>query len=294
MFYKKSFFSIAQILLLVILFVGSFSCCRKEPEAEVVEVEEARALDECLERQGSLKFDESIPQHYNVTSTLYNRELGGGVVSSMQIKASFVRSVEEKEVICRWNNVRMFSTRDTEGEFPDGKPLDYMEGFTYSLSDTILTEEFYEDFPEEDRTYMKTLIWDAPWLELAYVAVDSIEYNKPYFSEDLETKEVEAQNFALLKTKNLKLIWSGVAKKDGEECALLEFKSLSNPVESEKDVLSVKGRSCCWGSFWVSLNDHQIEYAVINEDLIMEMSVSGKPIGQVLNMQRELVFDKTR
>ncbi len=291
---KKIFFLITQSLLVIILFVGSFSCCRKEPEVEVVEVEEAKTLDECLKRQGSLKFDESIPQQYNVTSTLYNRELGGDVVSSMQIKASFVRSVEEKEVICRWNNVRMFSTRDIEGEFPDGKPLDYMEGFTYSLSDTILTEEFYEDFPEEDRTYMKTLIWDAPWLEVAYVAVDSIEYNKPYFSDDLETKEVEAQNFALLKTKNLKLIWSGVAEKDGEECALLEFKSLSNPVESEKDVLSVKGRSCCWGSFWVSLNDHQIEYAVINEDLIMEMSISGNPVGQVLNMQRELIFDKTR
>lgn len=291
---KKSFFIITHFLLVIILFVGSFSCCRKEPEVEVVEVEEAKTLDECLEIQGSLKFDESIPQKYNVTSTLYNRELGGDVVSSMQIKASFVRSVEEKEVICRWNNVRMFSTRDIADEFPDGKPLDYMEGFTYSLSDTILTEGFYEDFPEEDRTYMKTLIWDAPWLEVAYVAVDSIEYNRPYFSDDLETKEVEAQNFALLKTKNLKLIWSGVSKKNGEECALLEFKSLSNPVESEKDVLSVKGRSCCWGSFWVSLNDHQIEYAVINEDLIMEMSVSGKPIGQVLNMQRELIFDKTR
>jgi hypothetical protein len=291
---KKSIFIITQFLLVIILFTGSFSCCRKEPEVEVVEVEKAMTLDECLERQGSLKFDESIPQKYNVTSTLYNRELGGDVVSSMQIKASFVRSVEEKEVICRWNNVRMFSTRDIEDEFPDGKPLDYMEGFTYSLSDTILTEEFYEDFPEEDRTYMKTLIWDAPWLEVAYVAVDSIEYSKPYFSDDLETKEVEAQNFALLKTKNLKLTWSGVSKKNGEECALLEFKSLSNPVESEKDVLSVKGRSCCWGSFWVSLNDHQIEYAVINEDLIMEMSVSGKPIGQVLNMQRELIFDKTR
>ncbi len=291
---KKSFFLITQILLVVILFVGSLSCCRKEPEVVEVEVEEAKTLDECLEKQGPLKFDESVPQQYSVTSTLYNRDIGGDVVSSVQLKGSFVRSVEEKEVVCRWNNVRMFSTRDIAGEFPDGKPLDYMEGFAYSLSDGILTEEFYNDFPEEDRTFMKTLIWDAPWLEVAYVAIDSIEYNRPYFSDDLERKEVEAQNFALLKTKNLKLIWTGVAKKNGEECALLEFKSLSNPVESKTDVLSVKGRSCCWGSFWVSLNDHQVEYAVINEDVIMEMSVSGNPLGQVLNMQRELIFNKTR
>ena len=290
---KKSFFSIIKILFVLVLLAGSVSCRRKEKEVEV-ETEGAKTLDACLKKQGPLKFDESIPQQYRVTSTLYNRDMEGGVVSSMQITGSFVRSVEEKEVICRWNNVRMFSTRDTEGEFPDGKPLDYMEGFSYSLSDTILTEGFYTDFPEEDRTYMKTLIWDAPWIEVAYVAMDSIEYNRPYFSDDLEKKEVEAQNFALLKTKNLKLVWTGIAKKSGKGCALLEFKSLSNPVESKTDVLSVKGRSCCWGSFWVSLEDHQVEYAVVNEDVIMELSVSGKPLGQILNMQREVVFNKTK
>ena len=293
MFYKKSFFSITQILLAVFILVGGFSCCRKEPEVEV-EKEEAKTLDECLETQGSLKFDETIPQEYRVTSTIFNRDLDGNIVSSMQITGRYVRSVEEKDVICRWNDVRMFSTRDTEGEFPDGKPLDYMEGFTYSLSDTILTEGFYTDFPEEDRAFMKTLIWDAPWIEVAYVGIDSIEYNRPYFAEDLEKKEVQAQNFALLKTKNLKMIWSGAAMKRGEECALLEFKSPSNPVKSKTDILSVKGRSCCWGSFLVSLEDHQVEHAVINEDVIMEMSLSGNPLGQILNMQREVVFDKIR
>jgi hypothetical protein len=290
---KTRFFSIAKILLLAVLLSGSFFCCRKEVE-EVRETEEAKTLDECLKKQGPLKFDESIPQQYSVTSTLYNRDMEGNVVSSMQIMGSFVRSVEKKEVVCRWNNVKIFSTRDTLGEFPDGKPLDYMEGFTYFLSDAILTEEFYKDFPEEDRTYMKTLIWDAPWLEVAYVGMDSIEYNKPYFADDLERKDVEAQNFALLKTKNLKLVWTGIAKKNGEECALLEFKSLSNPVESKTDILSVKGRSCCWGSFWVSLDDNEVEYAAVNEDVIMEMSISGNPIGQILNMQREVIFNKTR
>jgi len=293
MFYKKSFFSITQILLVVILLVGNFACCRKEEEVEL-RTEESKNLDECLEKQGRLKFDENIPQQYRVTATLYNRDLDGNIVSSMQITGRYVRSVEGEEVICRWNDVRMFSTRDTSGEFPEGKPLDYMEGFSYSLSEEILTEDFYKDFPEEDRAFMKTLIWDAPWIEVAYVGVDSIEYNRPYFSDDLERKEVEAQNFALLKTKNLKLIWTGIAKKSGEECALLEFKSLSNPVKSKTDVLSVKGRSCCWGSFWISLDDHQVEYAVVNEDVIMEMSISGNPLGQVLNMQREVIFNKIR
>ena len=286
---KKYWLLFFRCVFFLFFFFVNISCCRKE-----VEVEKSKTIDECLAKQGVLKFDESVTQRYRVTATLYNRDLDGSVVSSMQIKGRFSRYVNDKEVFCKWNDVRMFSTRDLTGEFPDGKPLDYMEGFTYTLSDAILKEEFYKDFPNEDRNFMKTLIWDAPWIEVAYVATDNMEYNKPYFSDDLEEKEVEAQNFALLKTKNLKSTWTGIAKKNGEECALIEFKALSNPVKSSSDVLSVKGRSCCWGSFWVSLDDHEVEYAVINEDIIMEMSLSGNPLGQVLNMQREVVFNKTR
>jgi hypothetical protein len=286
---KKSLFLLSKYMIVLFSLLVNISCCRKEAE-----VEKAKTVDECLAKQGVLKFDESVPQRYHVTSTLYNRDLDGSVVSSMQIKADFSRYVTNREVFCKWSDVRMFSTSDLSGDFPDGKPLDYMEGFTYTLSDAILKEEFYRDFPTEDRNFMKTLIWDAPWIEVAYVAMENIEYNKPYFSDDLEEKEVEAQNFALLKTKNLKLSWTGIAKKNGEECALMEFKALSNPVKSETDILSVKGRTCSWGSFWVSLGDHEIEHAVINEDVIMEMSLSGNPLGQILNMQREVVFNKMR
>ncbi len=293
MFYKKNFFIVTLIFLAAVILIGNLSCCRRGRKEVKAEVEESKTVDECLKKQGALKFDEKIPQHYSITSTLYNRDLEGSVVSSMQIKAKFVRVVQGEEVLCRWNDVRMFSTRDTVGEFPEGKPLDYMEGFSYALSEKILSEEFYVDFPEEDRTYMKTLIWDAPWIEVAYVAIDNLEYGKPVFSSELENKKVRVQNFALLKTKNLKLVWTGIAKRNEEICALIEFKSLSNPVESKTDILSIKGRSCCWGSFWVSLEDHQVEYAVVNEDVIMEMSLSGNSVGQVLNMQREVVFNKT-
>jgi hypothetical protein len=288
---KKNFFSITKIVLLLILLMVILSCCRKKVE---VTEKEVKNVDEYFEKQPALKFDEKIPQQYTVTSTLYNRDMEGTIVSSMQITGKFTRSVEKGEVRCRWNDVKMFSSRDTLGQFPDGKPWDFMEGFSYALSGNILSEDFYKDFPEEDRTYMKTLIWDAPWIEVAYVGIDSAEYNKTYYSTDLEAKEIRVQNFALLKTKNLKLKWVGITNKNDETCALIEFKTLSNPVESKSKELSVKGRSCCWGSFWVSLDDHQVEYAEINEDVIMEMSLPGFPKGQVLNMQREVEFNKMR
>ncbi len=285
MIVKKSVCSITKIILLLILLASSLFCCRKETG-------KPKNVSEYFEKQGKLKFDETTPQRYRITSTFYNRDMEGNIVNSTQITGIFTRSVENGEVLCEWSDVRMFSTKDTSRAFPKGKPLAYMEKFSYSLSDTILTEEFYRDFPEEDRVFMKALIWDAPWIEVAYVGIDDIEYNRAYFAAELEQKEVKAQNFALLKTKNLKLKWTAIARKKDEMCALLEFKSLSNPVESKTEALSVKGRSCCWGSFWVSLDDHQVEYAVVNEDVIMEMSFLERPLGQVLNMQREVIFDK--
>ncbi len=285
---KKSFVSIVKISLALVFLAGIFSCCRKEVEEKLISV------DECLTMQPALKFDEKIPQRYTITSTLYNRDMEGNIVGTIQITGRFTRFVESGEVRCRWSDVRMTSSKDTLGEYPDGKPLDYMEGFSYVLSGEILNEDFYKDFPEEDMTYMKTLIWDTPWIEVAYVAIDSAEYNKTLFSADLEEKKVQVQNFALLKMKNLKLKWVGISKRNDEICALIEFKSLSNPVESKSKELSVKGRSCYWGSFWVSLDDHQVEYAEFNEDVIMEMTLPGFPNGQLLNMQREVAFNRMR
>jgi len=281
----KSFLSGTVNLFLLIALFCSLACCRKE-------IEETKDVKEYFEKQEDIKFDENIPQRYKITTSFYNRDMEGNIVSSTQITARFTRSVKNGEVLGQWSDVKIFSTKDTLGLFPEGKPLDYMEGFSYSLSEEILTEDFYKDFPEEDRVFMKALIWDAPWIEVAYLGIDNIEYNRAYFSTELEQKEVKTQNFALLKTKNLKLKWTGIAKKEDEICALLEFKSLSNPVTSKTDILSVRGRTCCWGSFWVSLDDHEVEYAVVNEDVIMEMSFSGNPLGEILNMQREVVFDK--
>ncbi|MEO0293005.1 MAG: hypothetical protein ABIN61_02145 [candidate division WOR-3 bacterium] len=282
---RRGLFFIIQIVLATLFLSLSFSCQKK--------IEEKKSIEDLLIKQPKLKFDEKVPQRYKITSTLYNRDMEGNIVSTIQLSGKFTRYVEKGEVLCRWEDVKMVSSKETSSEFPEGKSLDYLEDFLYPLSGKILNEDFYKDFPEEEKTYVKTLIWDAPWIEVAYVSIDNAEYNKPFFSSDLENKKIDIQNFALLKIKNLKGSWSGVAKKNGEVCALIEFKALSNPIETKLEGLSVKGRTCSWGSFWVSLEDHEVEYAQVNEDVIMEMTLPNFP-KQILNMQREVEFQKIR
>jgi hypothetical protein len=162
----------------------------------------------------------------------------------------------------------------------------------YLYSEEMMTEEFFKEFPEQLRELLQTLIWDAPWIEVAYMSIDKLKYNEPLVSIDFEGKELQMADFAMLKMRDLRLTWTGLSKIDEKLCALIQYKSFSNPVESTSDVMNVKGRSCYWGNFWVSLYDNQVERATLNEDVILKITFSGNPDERLLNIQRDVLFDK--
>ena len=56
--------------------------------------------------------------------------------------------------------------------------------------------------------------------------------------------------------------------------------------------MPVIGRSLYWGDIYISLSDMQIEYATMNEDVIMEINTSTLPEKKRLNVQREVKFEK--
>ena len=96
----------------------------------------------------------------------------------------------------------------------------------------------------------------------------------------------------LTKSDDLQLKWSGISTMNNKICALIQFHSFSNPVDMISEAMTVKGRSLYWGCVWVSLKDKQIEYGTMNEDVIMEMSFTGNAGKQLINMQREVMFEK--
>jgi hypothetical protein len=71
-------------------------------------------------------------------------------------------------------------------------------------------------------------------------------------------------------------------------------KSFANPVVVMTGDVSITGRSLYWGSMWISLEDRQIEYGTLNEEVMMEMTFKGDSGKQLVDMQREVVFEKKR
>ena len=78
---------------------------------------------------------------------------------------------------------------------------------------------------------------------------------------------------------------------NNELCILIQFLAMDNPLEVNMGTITGKGRSHYWGNIWVSLKDKQIEYAVLHEDVILDMQITPDQ-KQLVDATREIKFEK--
>lgn len=286
MIFIRSFITMSRVLFPMMVLVLGMDCA-------AVGTGTPKSLEDYLSKQlVEVKLDEETSHTYEVTSNWYNRDIAGNTANSVRMTGEYTRSTRDDGIHCRWNNVRLAAAPGDTDTFPEGAPLAYMEGFSYTLGDEIMQEAFFSNFPDDVKDLLKTLIWDAPWIEVAYMSVDRLQYDEPIKSTEFESKELQMGDFGMLQMRDLWLTWTGISKTNNEACALVQYQSFSNPVESNTDAISVRGRSCYWGSFRISLVDKQVESMTLNEDVVMELSFPGNAGARLMNMQREILFEK--
>lgn len=151
--------------------------------------------------------------------------------------------------------------------------------------------KFFKDFPPNVME-TKVLIWDMLSIEVwAWNYFDKLKLNEAY------RPEPGGQTFQLagggsFRNRDLKLTWTGVSKMNGETSALLQYESLFNPLDINAGTMKMKGRTNYWGNIWVSLEDKQIEHATLYEDGLMELAFGEKSEKTLVNVFRELTFQK--
>lgn len=232
-----------------------------------------------------LELEENSPQKYVLTTSWYNRDVRGDATAKFIIRGEYTRGLGGGKV--RWNNVMIEVFENPEGAGSDTLAQDWMEGFSYRSPEDIASQELFASFPANETTHLlRTLVWDAIAFEtFAWNYFDILELNKTISPADMEEFSVRMADWGTIQMKNLKLTWTGISKNNGELCALIQYESFVNPVLS----FGVTGRSLYWGRVWVSLEDKEIEYATLNEDVNMEMTTPGKG-ERFLNIQREVTF----
>jgi hypothetical protein len=122
--------------------------------------------------------------------------------------------------------------------------------------------------------------------------LDSLRFCEPFYPNLFQDHRVELDDYVNFNTNNLLINWIGISKKNDKICALISFKGMYNPIDADTKVMDLKGRSCFWGEIWVSLSDRQIEYGLLNEDVIIEMRFKENGSEHKVNLQRQLILER--
>lgn len=228
-------------------------------------------------------------QKYIVTTDHFNSDIFGNFFNKMRVKGEYTRGFENGKA--KWNNVSIAMAMSRDAEFPAGNPVGYMENFTYNISEDMLKPEAFATFGENS-AFTKNLIWDMMAIEgFAWSSFEKLKLNEPMSDERFNGK-LDLAGQGSFENKDVQITWTGISQRNGETCAVIEYRTFNNPLEYSGEGMAMKGRSHYWGTIWVSLEDKQIEHAVLYEDVVMEMNLPGQTNKQIMNSTREISFVK--
>jgi len=186
----------------------------------------------------------------------------------MRITAEYTRGLENGHV--KWNNVGIANSEKEDQPYPDPQVQTYMEDFTYVPSENVLRESFFEKIPQAD-IFIKNLIWDMVGIEgFAWWYWDSLHLNHEYCARETNSV-VELAGEGTFENKDIRITWTGITEMNNEICAIIKFTVMNNPLSVHNDYIEVDGRSHYWGNIYVSLEDKQIEYAELLEDVLTDV-----------------------
>jgi len=267
---------------ILVLTTGLMAFCQKKSNVNVAELLKAGTLPQSLELKDEL-------QKYVVTTDHFNTDIFGNFFNKIRIKGDYTRGLPDKQV--KWNNVSVAMSMSRNDEFSAGSPVAYMENFSYTVSEDMLKPEKFSTFTEHS-AYTKNLVWDMMGIEgLAWVNFNDLELNKPFKATFFNGK-MDLAGMGSFENKDMVITWTGITERNGEYCAVIEFRTMNNPLEYTGDGMSMKGRSHYWGTIWVSVEDKQVEHAVLFEDVVMEIQLPGQTNKQIMDATREISFVK--
>lgn len=266
----------------LVLITGFMAFSQKNTTVNISEIVKSETLPQNLELKDEL-------QKYVVTTDHFNTDIFGNFFNKMRVKGEYTRGLGNGKA--KWNNVTIAMAMTRDAEFPAGNPVDYMENFSYTVSEDMLNPEAFSTFGENS-AFTKNLVWDMMAIEgFAWNSFDKLKLNVPYSDEDFNGK-MDLAGQGSFENKDVQFTWTGVSQRNGEWCAVIEYRTFNNPLEYSGEGMAMKGRSHYWGTIWVSLEDKQIEHAVLYEDVVMEMNLPGQTNKQIMDAVREISFVK--
>lgn len=222
-----------------------------------------------------LVLDSTVVRSYEMITEYHDYNLKGNFQRKTRITADYTSGLENGTTV-RWNNVFMAQTYEEYADFSKGTKQELMEGFSYAPAGNIESATFFDGIPGADIMH-KNLVWDMVGLEgFAYWFWDELHLNTEYKAGNLNAA-VDLAGEGTFTNKDIRIQWIGITVINGEICAIIKYYTMNNLLDVKTENLSVSGRSHYWGEVYVSLQDKEIEYATLFEDVITEVIMPGQP-----------------
>lgn len=238
-----------------------------------------------------LKPNDTSPLSYKLTIDWENRDIDGGLLNHNVADATFTKGLENDSIV--WTNVVLTSINDN---VRNENKLTELEGLKYKIiGDNFTKPDFYNAFPQKHIDLIRWLVQDQFAIDVyGLMYFDSLKFNKPFTPDFFRNHKANFDNYVNFNTKNLNITWTGISKINNKICALIHYQALYNPIDADNDAMKINGRSCFWGDIWISLDNRQIEFATMSEDLIFKMRLKANNYEQRINLQREVKFEKIK
>jgi len=228
------------------------------------------------------------PRTYRFTVDYLMADPQWVIVRRQRISGEYTRGLAGGEV--EWKNVAQSEAEGPGGPFGAAQARPFMEGLRYR-NDLGLTmqPEFFKAFPAT-AVYERNLVWDTGMLELfgqGFFA--KLKLNEPYRA--LSDQQVTMPGLGVFHNRDVVLEWVGYSRRNGQDCALIDYRAFLNPLHVAAGGLTLRARSDYWGQIWVSLQTRQIEYGTLYENVSGEMQMPGQATPQPLSVFRSGVFE---
>ena len=237
----------------------------------------------------NLAVQDSGPRTYRFTVVYNTASPTGAIVQRQQIAGDYTRGLPGNEVV--WHNVTSATASGATAPFSAPVPQAFMEGFRYPASNFVGTfaPDFFKSFPPS-AILERNLVWDTGMLEMfGQKNFDKLQLNVPLHSGP--GGDVTMPDVGTFHNSDIVLEWVGRSQRNGQDCALIDYRAFFNPLDLATGGMTLKGRSDYWGEIWVSLATKQIEYATLYEEVSGQMKLPGQDTLQPLSVFRIGTFE---
>ena len=231
------------------------------------------------------------PRAYRFTMDYTAADTRGQVTHRQHVEATYTRGLPSGDVV--WNDVTVAEADGATAPLPAPQKRAFMEGFRYRKSPTVLGDtmkpDFFKDAPPT-AIIERNLVWDEEAIEwFGQAHFEHLKLNEPY--RLLSSQTVDMPGIGTFQNRDVQLVWSGRSRRNGEDCALIDYRAFFNPLDIANGGMTLKGRSHYWGQIWVSLATKQVEYATLYEEVLAEMTLPGQDKPQLIDVFRSGVLE---